>query len=372
MSGLVQCPVCGWDNARENVEKYRMCSHCGAQMDAGPEYPAGAAAPPGQAPYGTPPPPVAGAPPPPQPQQPQPQPQLGAPPLYGAPPPYGAYPPQQSYPPPPYGQPYPPPYPPQYPPPYGYGAPYGQPWPPTFHPGAYDRPEEPPRLDIGGWLRMLFKPKEAFESMWPHTKAIHGMVIAIVMVVIGAIVGFAISNAVLSGLDVPNDTGVPLSSVRAASAMTLASGIVTGLLTYFLMAYFTFALLKSVGHARRPDLERTLGFFGYARLPGFLIGMATSGLGAMMLASVDWNNINNTASDPTGWIGQMCGLLLVIVVLAIISLVWSLWIYGHAAAVANDVSFGTGIGFTILAYIIAALISAVVSSAFSVGTFMGT
>jgi hypothetical protein len=220
---------------------------------------------------------------------------------------------------------------------------------------------------------MLFKPKEACESMWPHTKAIHGIVLAIIMIVIGAIVSYAISNAVLSNLDVPSDAGLPIGGARVATLRTLASGIVTGIVSYFLAAYLAFELLKSVGHARRPDLERTLGFFGYARLPAFLIGMATSGVSSMMLRSVNWNDISNTtASDPTGWLGQVCGLILIVFVLALISLIWSLWVYGHAAAVANDVSFGTGLGFTILAYIIAGLIAAVISSAFSIGTFMGT
>jgi len=128
-----------------------------------------------------------------------------------------------------------------------------------------------------------------------------------------------------------------------------------------------------VGHARRPDLERTLGFFGYARLPAFLIGIATSGLVSMMSRSVNWSEVTNTtASDPLGGLGQVCGLLVILLVLVLISIIWTLWVYGHAAAVANDVSFGTGVGFTILAYIIAGLISLAISSAFSIGTFMGT
>ena len=326
MPGFVKCPVCGLDNDRDNVLKYRMCSHCGAQMEAGPIAPAGDG---GQTPYVAPSPPAAGVPP--------------MPPM-GAPPPYGAYPP-------------PPPM-----PPYPYGVPYGMPWPPTFHPGVYEKPEEPHRLDLGAMVDVLLHPKAAFERLYPRTGAAQGLIMAFLFIVLSSLISYALTAVLTAGTDVPSGTDtniVPTVSVTTEVAQ-VALSLGLSVITFIGAAYLVYALLK-VGGARRPNLEKTIGLVGYAKLPAFLMYIPLYLVMDYMIIAVDWDEVRRqTGANATGivgdWVGTVCGIAIVLLVLVIIMFVWGLLVHSHAASVANDVSFGTAVGFTFLAWFIMFLI----------------
>jgi hypothetical protein len=351
--GFVKCPVCGLDNDIDMLMLYRMCSRCGAQMlVGGPIAPAAppmagqaqtVAPPPTPYPYGTPPPPQ------------------GSPPTY-APPPYGpcVY-PGQPYPSQPYPYPhYPPRFPPPHPPPYG--VPYYVPWPPTFHPGVYERPEEPSRLDLGGLFKVLFKPKEAFEDLYHHTAPVHGIALAIIFIVLFSLFSYAIIAAAVSGITIPSLANTNLVLPRTARTIgSMAGGIILNIGIFFIATSLVYSMLKSAGNARRPDFDKTIGLIGYAKFPAFLMYISLYFVMGLILRFFNWEQISN-GMNPNGGPSPLCGIWAVQLILVIVTFVWGLWVHSHAAAVANDVAFGTAAGFTLLAWFIALIINLIMAT----------
>jgi hypothetical protein len=218
---------------------------------------------------------------------------------------------------------------------------------------------------------VLFKPKEAFEDLYHHTAPIQGIVLAIAFIVLSSLIGYAITASVLSGIHVPSgaSTNVVPGGTTSRTIGSTVSGMAISIVTFFVAAYLVYELLKSAGHARRPDLNKTIGLVGYAKLPAFLMSIAISVVTGLMLATIDWSKLG-TGTNVTAYAGSVCGLIAVILVLAIVTLVWGLWVHGHAASVANDVAFGTAAGFTFLAWFIAFMVQLVLSLVVGLGTFL--
>ena len=70
---------------------------------------------------------------------------------------------------------------------------------------------------------------------------------------------------------------------------------------------------------------------------------------------------HNAAETVDEAVGAICGITILIVIVAIVMLIWAIWVHGHAAAVANDVNFGTAVGYVLLSWIIVGVIYIVVS-----------
>ena len=330
MMGSVRCPACGRDNAVETVRLYRACAGCGAQLEAPPAQPAPAqgAYPPGQA---------AWAPPP--------QAQPGPPPPYGA----AAYyqdPPQYPYPYPyAYTQPYPPPYPYAYP-----MAP-----PPSTHPGLYDRPEEAPRIDLGALVRVLFRPRDAFRDLYHHTDMRTGLIVFFVLTLIEGLISLALNLTVLydassTGLDMFASLGERIAYV------TFGITIGTGLAMFIGVCYLIHALMRGSRTTARPSLPKTMGLLGYAAMPGLVMGVITTVVvGGISLALP-------SDSDVTAW--SVLGLGVASLSLALVSIIWSLWVQGHAVSVANDAPWGKSAGTVFVSYIVVGMIVFVIAALF--------
>lgn len=364
----VACPSCGRGNERSMAEAYRVCVHCGG--DLGPAV-AGAAPmdelqrsidgggstsppqeeyarPTEQQPYQ---------------QQPQQQPQQGPPPGQPA---YSQPPPSYAQGPPPYGgqpyggQPYPPPG-------YGPGPAYGYPPPmmytPTYHPGLYDKPERAPYIDIGNLFKLLFQPKEAFEDLYDHTTSTQGSILAIAFIVISALLGLAVSYAVLGTMDLPDDATMPW--VNNESGVLSVVQIFINVMAFFLTAWLFHSLVKS--KAPHASLSKTIGLMGYAKFPAFIvlsiIGIATP----IILVGSGYDATDpDTAEDA---LGAICGLLALILGLGAVGFFWSIWVHSHAQSVANDVSNSTAFGYLFLSWIVVGIITGVISFVVSLAAF---
>jgi len=192
---------------------------------------------------------------------------------------------------------------------------------------------------------------------------------ALVLIVLSGIIGFFLTTAILSGIDVPSDASaspIPMGQAATTAASEIGN-IVVSIVTFMVATYLVFALLKGAGHARRPDLAKTFGLVGYAKFPAFIMGIAVSIVSGIMLSSVDWSTLQNP-EDATAVMGTVCGLAALILVFAIIMFVWALWVHSHAASVANDVSLGTAAGFTFLAWFIAFIVMIALSAVVTVLT----
>jgi hypothetical protein len=229
-------------------------------------------------------------------------------------------------------------------------------YPPTFHPDAYARPEEEPRLDIGALFRVLFTPKAAFEDLYNHSSTNQGIILAIGFILITSILAYAFNVAILgSDFEVPDDATT--FGNTGVSILGTVISVVTGLVMFLLAGWLVYVLLKGPGKARRPDFSKTIGLIGYAKFPAFILGILVAILTPIMMDSVNFDDL--TSDDPdqvTSGLGAFCGALAGLVVIWIIMLIWGLWVHSHAASVANDVSMGTAFGFTLLAWFIALII----------------
>jgi hypothetical protein len=250
MTNGVICRECGKENEQHMAEKYGVCTNCGADLRAAKDVPV----------------------------------QETAMPAGGPPPPYG-YQGPPSYPPPPGQQPYPPP---------------GYPGGPMFtnHPGLYERPEEPPRLDMGKLPGVLFSPRQTFYDLYHHTSAAQGW-------------------------------------------MLVATSLV-------------FWLIKAGASPLRPNKEKTFGLVGYAKFPAFIMGIILSlGSSVWMAANPDGFDIEPTPGDPMGGLNELCGFYLIYFLIAMVQFIWALVVHSHAASVANDTRLGPAVIFTFLGWFIA-------------------
>lgn len=347
MMGSVRCPSCGRENAVETVRLYRMCSGCGMAM----EVPTAEAqvAPPQAAYHGGQAPPTVTAPP------------SGPPPPYASPP-YGA-PAGYQY---PYPYPYPPQYPPMYPAPYPYPYPYAMGPPPSNHPGVYEKPEEPRRLDLGALVSVLFRPRDAFRDLYGHTDSRMGLMVVVILTIIEGLISLTLSLTVLSEAE---STGFSLygSLAGGIAVVTFGAGIVTSLAMFIGVCYFAHALLKSSPTTLRPNLDKTIGLLGYAAMPGLVMGVLNVVVvGSMSAALADPGDTNITAA---------VGYVILTLVLALVGLIWSLWVQGHAVSVANDAPWGKSalIVFvaSILVGIIVFVIAMLIVAIFGLATFQG-
>lgn len=324
MPGTVVCPDCGRESDAKAVERWGLCTHCGADLKGVGEEPIQESIPPG----GGPPPPVV------VPGQPE----------FAQPPP---------------------------------GAPSytGGPWPPTFHPGVYEREEESPRFDLRNWVRMLFKPKEAFEDLYNHTSALTGVVIAIVLISATTIIGVVLMQEIAADVVIPENQSAPFGAESfnvTAEGVAITIGIEVGM--FLVAGLFVFGLLSTIGNARRPNLGKTLGLIGYAKLPAFLIGIPLALVAPMILATVDWEEVQRLQEEGEegqmgvpDWAGEVCGLGAFMVLLAIVMFIWGLWVHSHAAAVANDTAPGTAMGFTLLAWILTFVVETLLAMVVGLG-----
>ena len=337
MPGEVICPSCGKPVDAELAKKYRVCTHCGNDLSTPVEAPIQETAMPTAAPW-----PGPGVPPGQQPPVQQ----------------FGQLDGQQPYGQQPYGQqPYPMPY--QQP----YGTPMYGAYPPTNHPGVYEKPEETPRFDIGNLLRVRFSPQRAFENLYNHSSAKHGIILAIVFAILSAGISAVLMTSLVGSIDLPEEANTAFVGETEISVVSLAVSVVLSLVFFLLSAYLIHAFLK--GKGVRPSLEKTIALTGYAKLPGLIISIVIAFLIPMMLGGLpseffddDPTNDEDAAAEA---IGNICGITVLIVVVLIVGLIWALWVHGHAAAVANDTNFGTAIGYVFLAWFLVFLIAFAIS-----------
>jgi len=240
--------------------------------------------------------------------------------------------------------------------------------PVTYHPGVYEKPEKEPYLDIGNLFKSLVSPKEAFEDLYDHTSSTQGIVMAVIFILMAAVVSIAASFAVLGDMDIPDDA-TTLPGSGAGTVTQTVINVFVGLAMFFLSAYMIFYFL-SQGKGRRPDKDKTIGFLGYAKFPAFIIGILIAIATPMMLSSMDLEALENEDPDAAvDALGEICGLLGVIIGLGAVAFVWSIWVHSHAQSVANDVAVGTAFGYILLTWIIVSIISGVIGFVVALALF---
>ena len=218
------------------------------------------------------------------------------------------------------------------------------------YPGLYESKKETPAKFTPSLLfKAMFKPKEAFVELYPITNMNIGIGLLITFAVLSSLISYlAYEMSGLSNIAIGMGSELPISWVTL-SIITLPLAVLSSLVVCWLSA-------KMSGFFKgRNDFKKTIALMGYAGMPGFIMGLASSLVIATNLVTMP------DYSDPTNLdIGALLAYAAIIGIISLVGLIWSLIVFGSAVSVANDVSFGEGIisyfGASIVVGIIATII----------------
>ena len=247
-------------------------------------------------------------------------------------------------------------YPPQYPypmpyPPYPYYPYPYYPFRPSYYSYLYQQQPQKPRLRLDLLFKILFKPKSAFIELYHQTTMKEGIVIFLILTIISTFItligSFVLPITMYGSYGTPSPSSysllliIPLIMIPISLLLLLASG------------WLTAKISKGIGQGFG-DANKTIGFFGYAAIVGFFIGIIQTiifiGITPLEASGADSPN------DIYGSLGYFFIRMIITIIISIITIIWYLIVYGTAASVANDVSVRMGI----VSYFLAAIIIAVI------------
>ena len=213
------------------------------------------------------------------------------------------------------------------------------------YPGLYTAPKHAPRLDIVDLVRISYKPREAFPSLYLSTN-LH-MALAVVVV-------FSVLSALVSAL-VTADVGEVLGYSTGDALAVAMQGFVSWAVSIFafLVFAFTSASVARGVFGGRGEKGSTITLIGYAYpayvlLSILLLLIFTAGFGSLDLTDVqDWTG--SEMNQAIFW-----GAVLILV--AMFGLMWLLWVVSRAISVANDISMGEAALSAVLSAIAAGIV----------------
>ncbi len=264
---------------------------------------------------------------------------------YPYPPPH-----QQPYPyPPPHQQPYPYP-PPPYPYPYYYPYPYPVPYypPPSLYGDLYEKPPEQPRLRLDILPKVMFKPKEAFQEIYPHTTKIQGILAVLFLSIIYTAIQIAfylLSEYLVSGWTNYSVWFAGYPGFLPYPIIQFIFSIPIAIISLYLTGYFSAVITRELRGRR--DVDKTIGLLGYGYIVSVVLGFIT----LIILLSIGPSPFTDQSLDT------IFIFIIVFFILIIINLIWTLWVNGYAIAIANNVSLGRGIVAYFLAQIVVGIIA---------------
>lgn len=224
----------------------------------------------------------------------------------------------------------------------------------SYYPELYRKPEQEHRLRFNALPKILFKPKEAFVEIYHNTGISQGIMVAIIICVLSSLISYgvgALSGYYYGGLGggYYYYSGQFTTSTILSLTFGLAIGIPLSIVSLLATGWLSAKLAKAIGKGR-DDVGKTIGFFGYATVMSLVI----SALIAILIASgvmSAYYSPEPGALPPGFFLG-----LAIMVIIAIIGLIWGLWVNGTATSVANDVSVGVGV----VSYFLAAIIIGII------------
>ena len=200
------------------------------------------------------------------------------------------------------------------------------------YPGLYEPKNETPRFSPSHLFKAMYKPKEAFVELYHITDMKIGIMLLIIFGALSSIITF-LANQISGSNNIAVGLGgeLPLSWVTLA-IISLPLAILTSVIVSWLSAKIS-EFFKG-----RNDAEKTIALMGYAGMPGFIMGLASSIVIAANIAQMP------DYSDPASLdIGALLAYAAVMGAIGLVSLIWGLIVSGCAVSVANDVSFGEGV-----------------------------
>lgn len=188
---------------------------------------------------------------------------------------------------------------------------------------------------------------------------------ALILVFISSLISICASLirsfALLGSYGMPN-----LPPTLGSIALVFAIGLALTVIMLMAMGWLTAKFTKVIGQGR-DDANKTTGFLGYGQIVNFVTGIVTSALMALGIITIYTTQTTRMSSAYTT---SFIVSTVMIGVISVIGFVWSLWVDGTAASVANDVSVGVGIASYLLALIIIVLIVVGITAAMAAAFFI--
>jgi len=215
----------------------------------------------------------------------------------------------------------------------------------SYYPGLYTRPRHAPRLDFVDLLRVAYSPRNAFINLYLSTDMHRALAVVLVFSLVSA----------LASILVTADMG-ELLGYDTGDALTLAfQGFVSWIVS--LLAFLIFGLASALVakgiFGGRGERSATITLLGYCYPAYVLLGLIIITVFNAGFAGLDFGMIDNWNDDQ---FNQALAAGTVLLFVAIIGLVWLLWIASSAISVANDVSRGEGALSAIIAAIAAGVV----------------
>jgi len=197
------------------------------------------------------------------------------------------------------------------------------------YPDLYVQPKHAPRFDFVDLARIGFAPRNAFPSLYLSTN-LHRALAIVVM--------FSLLSALISAL-VTADVGEVLGYSTADALAVAMQGFIGWAVS--ILAFLVFAL-TSASVARgvfggRGEKSSTIMLIGYAYPAYVLLSILL-----LLIFTVGFGTLDLT--DVQNWTGSALNQAIfwgtVLLLVALVGLMWLLWVVSRAISVANDISMG--------------------------------
>lgn len=199
-------------------------------------------------------------------------------------------------------------------------------------------------LNFGTLGKVLFQPKEAFEGIKEQTTMQDGILMYVILAVIGGILGAVINLAAFGSMMMPMQGAVGVIGV----VMAMIIGIIFGIVGLLILGWLSSKLAHSIGHGTA-NMDKTVGFLGYAEIVNLVIGLIISIMAIMFVGSV----VSGVGNAPVA-IGAIGAGGMMVMLVGLVGFIWALYVSGSAVSVANEVSLAAGIASYFLAILIIA------------------
>lgn len=171
-------------------------------------------------------------------------------------------------------------------------------------------------FDFTSMVHLIYEPGKAFRNLNKKATEMEGVAIAL----IAAMAVYLMTLA----MDTPFD----------ATALTVA--LFMGLAGLLIPGAFTAHIAGIMGGKR--NVEKTIALFGYANI--MFVIFTLIGYGMFLVLG---DSLPATIITEAGITQFFTAVFLPMIVVGIVLFIWSLWVYGKAAAEANKISFGKAV-----------------------------
>ncbi len=222
----------------------------------------------------------------------------------------------------------------------------------SHHAGLYTQPKYSQGLDLRDLGRVVYQPSRAFEALYLSTNLQRSLSLVILFSLASAAAGTAVTAG--TGQFFGYDTKDQLLLLFRG----LAGWVVT-LLAFLVFAVVAAMVAKGI-YGGRGEKGATITLIGYCFPAYVLISFVL-----LVIMAVGFHGIDLT--DVSGWssveLDQVLLAAILLVGVALVGLIWLIWIVSRAISVANDVSGSEGVLTAIIAGIAAGLVYIIAGAA---------